>query len=196
MILLSLLLTLVVKGDMFVVRYPISDSLRGMVYAPLDTIYVEDSTTLFSVSLGCIHGKISRVEDVERMIHNMYSKILPDATINVQRYIKVSIIGEVKSPQAIYINEREPLSILIALAGGPTEFENLKKIKLYRHCTHIKINYYRATETGTTLKDLDISSGDVIEVPRRFRINFSNISAAISAIILLWSFYQTNFQNN
>ena len=196
MMLFIVLLALVSPGDMFIVRYPISDSIRGQVFAPLDTVFVEDSSSLFSVNLGYLNVSTLSSETVDSIIRKVYGKILPGTDINIQRYIKVSVIGEVRTPRAIYVSEKEPISTLIALAGGPTEFANLKKIKVFSRGKHSKLNYYKAVEQGITIEQLGISSGDVIEVSKKFRINFSNISAAISAIILLWSFYQTNFQNN
>lgn len=196
MIILSLMLSLMMPGDMFVVRYPISDSIRGLIYAPLDTIYVEDTSTLFSVSLGYLYGNTSSPRCVDSLIRTIYKKILPDTDINIQRYVKISIIGEVNSPRIIYVNENEPISNIIALGGGPTQFANLKKIKIILKDRSLKLDFYKATEQRLNLSQLNVSSGDVIVVPRKFSINFSHISAIISSIILLWSFYQTNFQNN
>ncbi len=196
MMLFVMLIALISPGDMFVVRYPVSDSLRGSVYAPLDTFYIEDSSTLFSVNLGYIHISALSSKAIDSTIRKVYERILPGTNINIQRYIKVSVIGEVRTPHVIYVKEKEPVSTLIALAGGPTEFANLKKIKIFSQGKHTKLNYYKAVEERITLDQLGVSSGDVIEVPKKFRINFTNISAAISSIVLLWSFYQANFQNN
>ena len=191
MTLIYLIFTLVSQGDMFIVRYPVSDSIRGMVYAPLDTFCLEDSVSLFSTNLGVIN--INSTKNIRHVIDSVYKTILPETRVIIDRYVKVSVIGEVKKPYVGYINENEPISSLIGLAGGTTPLANLKKIKIYTHSKTFKINYYEAVEKHTTIKELGLFSGDAIEVSKKFHVNFSDITSIISAIVLLWSFYQTNF---
>ncbi len=185
------------RGDMYIVRYPVPDSIRGSVYMPLDTIFVEDSSTLLSVNMGYIKQNSPFKSDsvVVNYLKKLYSDILknPEQVI-VQHFIRISIIGEVKEPILTYVDVKSPISSIIPLAGGPTERANLKKLKIYSKGKYTKLNYYDATKNAITFEDVGLSSGDVIEVPRKLYINFSNISAAISAIVLLWSFYQTNFK--
>ncbi len=185
------------RGDMYIIKYPIPDSIRGHAYMPLDTVFVEDSFTLMSVILGHLTHNKSFKQDSQiiNYLRNVYASILKEpAQIIIQHFIRISIIGEVKQPVLTYVNIKSPVSNVLSIAGGPTEKANLKKLKVYTKGGYIKLNFYDATKRALTFEDIGLSSGDVIEVPQKLHINFTNISAAISAIILIWSFYQTNFR--
>lgn len=185
------------RGDMYIIKYPIPDSIRGYAYMPLDTVFVEDSFTLMSVNLGRLtHNEAFKQDsEITNYLKNTYASILREpAQIIIQHFIRISIIGEVKQPVLTYVNVKAPISNVLSIAGGPTEKANLKKIKVYTKGRYIKLNFYDATKRALTFDDIGLSSGDVIEVPQKLHINFTNISAAISAIILIWSFYQTNFR--
>ena len=184
-------------GDMYVIRYPVPDTMRGTIYMPLDTIFVEDSFTLLSTNMGYIKRGTPFANDsvIEEFLKEMYLHLIKNTQdVIIQHFIRISIIGEVRQPTLSYVEAKMPISSVISLAGGPTERANLKKIKIYSRGKYMKLNFYEATRNALTFEDIGLASGDVIEIPKKLYINFSNISAAISAIILLWSFYQTNFK--
>lgn len=60
-----------------------------------------------------------------------------------------------------------PLTVCKALLGGSTgEFANLKKVVVHRGSQKIRCNCIRANQ-GDARYDIEIKSGDVIEVPKK-----------------------------
>lgn len=115
-------------------------------------------TSLFS--LGAIQGKPgkTRLGPGDRIV------------VDQSRYLglKVTVLGEVRKqgPVAFPLNGRLDLVNAIALAGGMTEYANLKKVTVNRKGTVMKINFQEVSQRGD--KPFRILPDDVITVSERF----------------------------
>ncbi len=80
------------------------------------------------------------------------------------------VLGEVKRAGKYQLTSGEVLSQALAEAGGPTEFANLRKVKIIRHDSdrpleELTINYKMVASDGDLSADVPISRGDTILVP-------------------------------
>ena len=79
------------------------------------------------------------------------------------------VLGEVKRAGKYQLMPGEVLSQALAEAGGPTEFANLRKVKIIRYATdrptEMTVNYKVVASDGDLSADVPISRGDTIVVP-------------------------------
>lgn len=80
----------------------------------------------------------------------------------------VYILGEVTKPGMYPLMSGEALSQALATAGGPTEYANLRKIKIIRHSgdkqEQMTVNY-SAVSSGDLSADVPLQRGDTVMVP-------------------------------
>jgi len=95
----------------------------------------------------------------------------PDVSVVVReiRSLKVSVIGEVRTPGRYDL--RGPSTVLdaLALAGGFTEFASRRKITILRPAGNttqrIRFNYDAAITEGNVAGNLLVKAGDIVVVP-------------------------------
>jgi len=79
------------------------------------------------------------------------------------------VLGEVKRAGKYQLSPGEVLSQALAEAGGPTEFANLRKVKIIRYASEkpleMTINYNAVASDGDLSADVPINRGDTIVVP-------------------------------
>ena len=79
------------------------------------------------------------------------------------------VLGEVKRAGKYQLTSGEVLSQALAEAGGPTEFANLRKVKIIRHVDdhpmELTVNFKTLASDGDFSADVPISRGDTIVVP-------------------------------
>ena len=95
----------------------------------------------------------------------------PDVSVVVREIhsLKVSVIGQVRTPGRYDL--RGPSTVLdaLALAGGFTEFASRRKITILRPACNttkrIRFNYDAAISQGSVASNLLIQAGDIVVVP-------------------------------
>lgn len=91
----------------------------------------------------------------------IFTKPIASVTLpTTSRYVTVG--GEVRAPQAIPWAADLTLSAGIKRAGGPTEFGNLKKVKLTREGKTLRLNTLKADKDPT--QNPKLLPGDEVEV--------------------------------
>jgi protein involved in polysaccharide export with SLBB domain len=108
------------------------------------------------------------VAELEKEIHDRYvPKYFVNLTVTVraqERFFYVD--GQVKSPsRQPFLNDITLVGV-IAAAGGPTDFAQLKKIKIIRTSGRIEIVNYKKALNDPRL-DVPVYPGDRIIVPRK-----------------------------
>jgi polysaccharide biosynthesis/export protein len=80
--------------------------------------------------------------------------------------VKVRVVGEVKKPGEVELGPQSSLSSAIAIAGGPTDKANLKKVAFVRMQDDGKINQQELNLE--TLSDaVQVQDGDVLVIPKK-----------------------------
>lgn len=91
----------------------------------------------------------------------------PDVSVVIReiRSLKVSVLGQVKTPGRYDL--KSPATVLdsIALAGGLTEFAARRKITVLRSTQRLHFNYDAAIANGGSAGNLSLQPGDIVVVP-------------------------------
>ena len=80
----------------------------------------------------------------------------------------IYVLGEVTKPGMYPLMSGEALSQALATAGGPTEYANLRKIKIIRHSGDKQVQMvvnYSAVNRGDLSGDVPLQRGDTVMVP-------------------------------
>jgi polysaccharide export outer membrane protein len=88
----------------------------------------------------------------------------PDVSVVVReiRSLKVSVIGQVRTPGRYDLKGPATVLDALALAGGCTEFASRRKITILRSAQRLRFDYDAAISKGD---NLTIKPGDIVVVP-------------------------------
>jgi polysaccharide export outer membrane protein len=153
-------------GDQVVITVPRMEELQSR--EPY-TVTADGSVILPLV--GALEVEGLTLEAAERKLNARLNGIVvnPDANVSVvnQRFPFVSVIGEVRSPGRFPMEHEEGLLAAIALAGGLTEFADVKSIYLvrkYPQRVRVRFNYYDLAGGVECPSSIVLRDGDVIVV--------------------------------
>jgi hypothetical protein len=146
-------------GDRFVV------TLRHEA-VQVDTASVRDSllVTLLALPDLALAGVLR--SELDGKINEHVAKYLRNATVRVSTLTRVAVLGAVRSPGFYYAAPDRPMSDVLMLAGGPAPNARLNALTVNRGGVTIldKEASRRAFESGLTLEQLDVQSGDEIRI--------------------------------
>ncbi len=107
----------------------------------------------------------------------------------------VSVFGEVLRPGAIPYQRGLKLTDYIALAGGPTPDANLKKVKVVKFASEkpvsLTLNVDKIIKKGIIEENIELKSGDLIYVPKKFKINWGIFLNTLSLAVSVLNLYIT-----
>lgn len=91
----------------------------------------------------------------------------PDVSVVVReiRSLKVSVIGQVRTPGRYDIKGRSTVLDALAQAGGFTEFAARRKITIIRSAQRLHFDYDAAVSKASVKSNLLIQPGDIVVVP-------------------------------
>jgi len=122
--------------------------------------------------------------------HPVVSVILKSPTLP-----SVSVFGEVMRSGAVDYQRGLRVTDYIALAGGPTNKANLKKVKIVRFVdgkpTAETINVDDILRKGRTGKNYELKSGDWLYISKKFTINWSVVLSTLSLAVAILNLYFT-----
>ena len=122
--------------------------------------------------------------------HPVVSVILKSPTLP-----SVSVFGEVARSGAVDYQRGLRITDYIALAGGPTNKANLKKVKIVRFVdgkpTAETVNVDDILRKGRTGKNYELKSGDWLYVSKKFTINWSVVLSTLSLAVAILNLYFT-----
>jgi polysaccharide export outer membrane protein len=130
---------------------------------------------------------LSQVED---RVRTFLTRYIANPQFAIQPLVRIIVGGEVRTPNIYAVPPETTLAQALALAGGPTERGDLKKVRVVRDGQTIPIDLLRA---DSEVARLQIRSGDQILIPRRgtpareyLAPTFSMIAAAASIVNIFW----------
>ncbi len=178
-----LLVYCLLPGDAIVIRSTNYKELN-------DTIIVLHDTTAEFPYIGRISVKDLNQENLREFFSNTYSKYLTNPDIGSYILYRISVIGRVNKPGIYYVPSYSTLADILAIGGGPLPDGRLSGIKVYSNGKSLKINLVSSLKKELSCEDLGISSGAVIEVPRKIQINLEDIYKFAATTGILWSIYK------
>ncbi|MDD3649233.1 MAG: SLBB domain-containing protein [Candidatus Hydrothermia bacterium] len=179
---IALILSSLVPGDAIVIR---STNYRELN----DTLFVIADTTAELPYIGRINVSEITEESLRSFFIDTYSKYLKEPDFAVFVLYRISILGRVNKPGIYYVPPFAGLGDILAMSGGPLPDASLGSIKVYSNGKYRKVNFEKSVKESLNIKDLKISSGTVIEVPKKYTINLDDIYKFAATAGILWSIY-------
>lgn len=99
--------------------------------------------------------------------------IVPDVAVQVQ--IRLSALGEVRSPGTFPADPGISVLQLLTIAGGPTPLSDLEKARVIRSGRAYPVDL-RAALAGDAAGNVVLNSNDVLVVPKKGGISRENVS--------------------
>jgi hypothetical protein len=184
-------------GDRFVITVR-QDSVRS------DTASVRDSLRVSVLNLPDVAlSGVLRSELDERMSAHV-ARFLRNVTVRTNVLTRVAVFGAVAVPGYYHASPDRPVTDLVMLAGGPIVNANLNQLTIRRgQATVLSAkDSKRLLKDGRTLEQMDVQSGDEINIPLKKKINwqfviqiFFIISSLLFALISFLQWYYDR-QNN
>ena len=104
--------------------------------------------------------------------------------ISVQPLIRVSVLGEVRSPNVYPVDPGTSLLQLLTVAGGPTDRAKLRDTRVIRDGHAFKVDMESALE-GSAAGRIVLYSNDVIVVGRKKGLTSETLGAGLTAASLV-----------
>lgn len=117
--------------------------------------------------LGTVKIVPSQRDSFELFVKQGYVQFIRDPHIQVERVIRVSILGGFIKPGLYWISPETTLWNAIYMAGGTTREDGIKKMRWERDGKIVKKKLISDFESGKTLKEMGFNSGDQISVTAR-----------------------------
>jgi len=152
----------------------IGDNLILSLWGSIDYEYnlvVDREGKVFIPKAGTIAlaGKsISQAESsLDRFLDKIYSDFELDVTVGKVRGATIFVVGEANKPGAFSIPGVSHVIDALVMAGGPNEFGSYRNIGVVRGGRTITtFDFYDFILSGKTHGNIQLSSGDVIVIPR------------------------------
>ncbi len=154
-------------GDRFVmtVRF---DSVR------VDTASVRDSLVVSILNLPDLRLQGVLRSELDEKLNQHVARYIRNASVRSNVLTRIAVIGAVRAPGFYYASPDRPVSDILMLAGGPAPEANLSQFELRRGTrTLIATNRSKEIlESGRTLEQIDVQSGDEFRIPMKRKINW------------------------
>jgi protein involved in polysaccharide export with SLBB domain len=117
--------------------------------------------------LGTVKVVPSQRDSFQSFVKQGYVQFIRDPHIQVERVIRVSILGGFIKPGLYWISPETTLWNAIYMAGGTTREDGIKKMRWERDGKIMKRKLITDFESGKTLEEMGFNSGDQISVTAR-----------------------------
>jgi polysaccharide biosynthesis/export protein len=122
--------------------------------------------------IGQVHAAGLTTKQLQAKLTGEFSSYVHEPEVTVRIYNPASrvfyVIGEVSKPGVYPLMSGEVLSQALAAAGGPTEYANLRKVKIMRResdqAVQMTVNF-SAIAKGELAADVPLRRADTIVVP-------------------------------
>lgn len=114
-----------------------------------------------------------------RLREALLQRGLTDPDISVQPLIRVSVLGEVRTPALYPVDPGTSLIQLLTIAGGPTPGANLRSTRVVREGRVFVVDLQSAL-VGSAAGRIVLYSNDVVVVPKRSGLTRENVTFALN----------------
>jgi protein involved in polysaccharide export with SLBB domain len=154
-------------GDRFVmtVRF---DSVR------VDTASVRDSLVVSILNLPDLRLQGVLRSELDEKLNQHVARFIRNASVRSNVLTRIAVLGAVRAPGFYYASPDRPVSDILMLAGGPAPEANLGRFELRRGTTTLVEGKAsrELLESGRTLEQLDVQSGDEFRIPVKRKVNW------------------------
>ena len=122
----------------------------------------------------------------ERLAEALRARGFSQPELAVYPLVRVSVLGEVRTPSLYSVDPGTSLIQLVTLAGGPTERANLQRTRVVREGRAFNVNLESAL-TGSSSGQVVLNSNDVVYVPRKTGWTRENLAFVLTSVSVLLS---------
>lgn len=157
-------------GDRFVMTIRF-DSVR------VDTASVRDSMMVSVLNLPDLRLTGVLRSELDERLNQHVARFIRNATVRSSVLTRIAVLGSVMSPGYYYASPDRPVSDIVMLAGGPAPDANIGRFELKRGSrTLVDFGKSEALlESGRTLEQLDVQSGDEFRIQKKRKVNWQLI---------------------
>lgn len=135
--------------------------------------------------LGVIEAAgLDPTQVTERLRDALIERGFARPEISVQPLIRVSVLGEVRTPNVYPVDPGTSLLQLLTLAGGPSDRANLRDTRVIRDGRAFQVDLESALR-GSAAGRIVLYSNDVIVVGRRRGFTAENLGVTASAVSIV-----------
>ena len=167
------------------------DALRIAVYRERDLNgeYLIDSRGTVQIpGLGVIQvAGMSPAEVRARLREQLVLRGIADPEFAVQLLVRVSVLGEVRSPGLQTVDPGTSLIQFISLAGGATERADLSRTQVTRGGRVYTVDLESALQYGSAAGRIALYSNDIVYIPRRGGLTRETVMFVLSAMTAVLS---------
>lgn len=166
------------------------DGLKIAVWGEKDLNgeYLIDARGLVQIpGLGdIVVAGLTPMEVKARLSEQLVRRGIVSPEISVQPVIRVSVLGEVRSPGLLSVEPGTNLIHLITLAGGPTERANMKAVRVIRAGRPYEVDLQSAL-SGSSAGRVVLFSNDVVFLDRKRGLTRENLSLGMNLLTAVLS---------
>lgn len=166
------------------------DALKIAVWREKDLSgeYLIDARGLVQIpGLGdIVVAGLTPMEVKERLSEQLVRRGINAPEISVQPVIRVSVLGEVRSPGLLSVEPGTNLIHLITLAGGPTERANMRSVRVIRAGRPYEVDLQSAL-SGSSAGRVVLFSNDVVFLDRKRGLTRENLSFGLNMLTAVLS---------
>ena len=129
---------------------------------------------------------LTPMEVKARLSEQLVRRGIVSPEISVQPVIRVSVLGEVRSPGLLSVEPGTNLIHLITLAGGPTERANMKAVRVIRAGRPYEVDLQSAL-SGSSAGRVVLFSNDVVFLDRKRGLTRENLSFGMNLLTAVLS---------
>lgn len=180
-------------GDRFLIDY-------GTPGRPADTVLVRDSSNISLVNWPSTSLRGVLHVELQGAVEKYVGTYVREPRLRVFPLTRVSIIGGVARPGFYAVDPKRSLTDALMAAGGTGQVGKLDKIAVYRGEDKLvdEKRVAQAIESGLTVEDLHIRSGDQIRVaavkqPRNLYFTLQPILIGISVLTAILAVIRASY---
>ena len=147
--------------------------------------YIQQDGKIQLPYVGLISTTQKPYPEIKGEITDKYDSLYKNPELTVQPLYKINILGEVRSPGYYYVTDVEKMTGIFALAGGVTGDADLDNVYIIRNDKEIELDAQRLIESGSTMGDIGLQSGDRIFVPKTWWANARSVTIILSVVSAL-----------
>ena len=114
----------------------------------------------------------------ERLVDSLRARGFERPEISVQPLVRVSVLGQVKTPGLYPVDPGTSLLQLVTIAGGPSDNADLRKTRVVREGRAYTVDLESAL-AGSSAGRIVLYSNDYVIVPRRTGFTRENVGFAL-----------------
>lgn len=150
--------------------------------------YLIDSRGVVQIpGLGdIVAGGLTPTEIKQRLSEQLVRRGVANPEIAVSPLVRVSVLGEVRSPALYPVDPGTTLIQLLTIAGGPTDRAKLSSAYVVRENQRFPVNLESAM-AGSPTGRVVLYSNDVLVVPKKTGLTRENVAFLLSGVTVLLS---------